>query len=62
MGKYHHNARFEDHVITDVCVVTGHHHHRLLPRNPSSCVLLILPVKDKYQSLCHVLESLDFHD
>ena len=60
MGKYHHNARFEDHVITNVCVVTSHHHHRLLPRNPPSCVLLILPVKDKDQSLYHVFESLDF--
>ena len=54
MGKYHHDARFEDHVITNVCVVTSHHHHRLLPRNPPSCVLLILPVKDKDQSLYHV--------
>ena len=54
MGKYHHNARFEDHVITNVCVVTGHHHHRLLPGNPPSCVLLILPVKDKDQSLYYV--------
>ena len=62
MGKYHHNARFEDHVITNVCVVTSHHHHRLLPGNPPSCVLLILPVKDKDQFLYHVFESLDFHE
>ena len=62
MGKYHHNAGFEDHVITNVCVVTSHHHHRLLSWNPPSCVLLILPVKDKDQSLYHVFGNLDFHE
>lgn len=45
MGKDHHNPRFQDHVVTDVSVVTSHHHHRLLSRYPPGCVLLVLPAQ-----------------
>ena len=31
------------HVIRDVSIVTGHHHHGLLTRDPLAHVLLVLP-------------------
>merc|ERR1712226_497508 len=43
MSKDHHDSGFKDHVVADVGVVAGHHHHRLLTRYSTRCVLLVLP-------------------
>ena len=43
MCEDHDEARLQDHVVGDVRVVAGHHHHRLLAGYPLADVLLVLP-------------------
>lgn len=43
MCEDHDEPRLQDHVVRDVRVVAGHHHHRLLAGYPLADVLLVLP-------------------
>lgn len=43
MSENHHQTRLHDHDISHVLVLTGHHHHSLLPWDPFSYIVLVQP-------------------
>ena len=43
VSEYHNEPGLQYHVVRDVSIITGHHHHGLFPRYPLANILFVLP-------------------